>query len=201
MSNTSFKIINARPEHASTIARFVMMAMTEDCCQFLSGSTYTYERFLQMMTRLAKREDTQYSYRNTLIATTHSEDCEEQIPVGICVSYDGALLCSLRKAFIEESLETFGINHSNLIPETQSGELYIDSLAVDEKYRGIGIASMLLEITHQKAIHMGLPATGLLVDKNNPNAEKLYQKMGFKYVNDTVWASHPMKHLQKKAEL
>ena len=43
---------------------------------------------------------------------------------------------------------------------------------------------------------MGLPAVGLLVDKGNPKAEKLYTRIGFKYVGDSSWGGHEMKHLQ-----
>ena len=61
--------------------------------------------------------------------------------------------------------------------ETQAGELYIDSLAVDPEYRGMGIAKQLLEATIQKSREMHLPATGLLVDTGNPRAELLYNKV------------------------
>ena len=36
---------------------------------------------------------------------------------------------------------------------------------------------------------------GLLVDKGNPKAEKLYIRVGFEYSNDATWGGHPMKHL------
>ena len=45
---------------------------------------------------------------------------------------------------------------------------------------------------------LGLPAVGLLCDKGNPKAERLYTKVGFQYVNDTTWGGHAMKHLQYK---
>ena len=45
---------------------------------------------------------------------------------------------------------------------------------------------------------MGLPAVGLLVDKGNPLAEKLYARVGFGYVDDNEWGGHPMRHLQMK---
>ena len=48
----------------------------------------------------------------------------------------------------------------------------------------------------EKGWEMGLPAVGLLVDKGNPKAERLYADMGFEYVNDAVWGGHSMKHLQ-----
>ena len=105
-------------------------------------------------------------------------------------------LKALRKRFIEEAKETFGIDYSGMDPETQEGELYIDSLAVPAAFRGKGIAKMLLKAVIEKGREMGLPAVGLLVDKGNPKAERLYADMGFEYVNDAVWGGHSMKHLQ-----
>ena len=65
-----------------------------------------------------------------------------------------------------------------------------------EDCRGRGIATLLLKAAIDKARRMGLPAVGLLVDKGNPKAEKLYTRVGFKYVGDNTWGGHPMKHLQ-----
>ena len=79
--------------------------------------------------------------------------------------------------------------------ETQTGELYIDSLAVLPEYRRQGIARKLLLATKEQANRMGLPRIGLLVDKNNPAGEALYASVGFRYVNDSHWGGHPMKHL------
>jgi hypothetical protein len=42
---------------------------------------------------------------------------------------------------------------------------------------------------------MGLPAVGLLVDKGSPIGEALYASLGFRYVNDSSWGGHSMKHL------
>ena len=132
--------------------------MNPGCCQNLAGAHHTLAEFHQVMESLVRMEDSQYSYRNTLLATN-----SEGITAGIIVSYDGAQLKALRKRFIEEAKETFGIDYTGMDPETQEGELYI---------------------------------VGLLVDKGNPKAERLYADMGFEYVNDAVWGGHSMKHLR-----
>ena len=78
--------------------------------------------------------------------------------------------------------------------ETQEGEFYLDSLAVYTEYRKRGIASKLLQRFVDYATELGLPAA-LLVDKNNPNAERLYTSLGFVYKNDAMWGGHEMRHL------
>ena len=58
------------------------------------------------------------------------------------------------------------------------------------------VSVCILAAAIEKARELGIPKVGLLVDKGNPRAEKLYTKVGFEYVNDTVWGGHGMRHLQ-----
>ena len=136
------KITNAAKQQADEISTLIMLAMNHECCKNFAGKKHTLEDFHKMMKRLVEREDSQYSYKNTLVALDeNSEDV-----IGICVSYDGADLHRLRKAFIEEAIKEFGIDYSSIDDETGKGELYIDCLAVDERFRKMGIASALLKI-------------------------------------------------------
>ena len=137
----------------------------------------------QLMTKLVEMEDSQYSYKNTLVAMSN-----DGILVGILVAYDGADVKRLRKRFIEEAIVAFGIDYSAMDLETEEGEFYLDSLAVSNQYRGKGIASKLLEAANSLAV-------GLLCDKGNPKAERLYTKVGFQYVNDTTWGDHKAAHV------
>lgn len=185
------KICQADIKHSSQIAKLIMQAMNYDCCHFFMGEGHELEEFERAMTALVADNHSQYSYQNTLVAVN-----EAGLLLGICVSYDGALLRELRKAFVCMMKERFGRDFSNMTDETQAGELYIDSLAVDPQYRGQGIASCLLDATKSKAADMGLPAVGLLVDEGNPNAERLYTRKGFVFVGTNTWGGHPMRHLQ-----
>ena len=207
------EIKNAVKEQAAEIARLIMMAMTDDCCLHFCGEGYGLEdltsgrpcsrsaeqaslhrsrllaAFRKMMTLLVEREDSQYSYKNTLVAVDGNK------VVGISVSYDGSKLHELRRAFLEMALKYLGKDHSGMDDETQAGELYLDSLAVLPEYRRQGIASRLIMATKERADRMGLPCVGLLVDKGNPEGEALYASVGFQYANDSHWGGHPMKHL------
>ena len=189
MNNENISIRGARPDEAARIAGLIIMAMTEECCLHFCGPGHDIRDFRRVMTSLVARPDTQYSYNNTLVATI-----EDNI-VGICVSYDGALLHLLRQPFIDAAQQEWGMDHSSIPDETQAGELYIDSLAVDPDYRGRGIASLLLRATIDKSRALGLPSTGLLVDVGNPKAEALYNKVGFQYAGTNSWGGHGMKHL------
>lgn len=168
-----------------------MQAMSYDCCMSFIGQGHTLDDFERMMTTLVLREDSQYSYKNTQVALNADGGF-----AGMCVSYDGARLHELRKAFIDIMKERFNRDMSRMDDETEAGELYLDSLAVDETYRRNGIATRLLKAQIAKARSMKLPAVGLLVDKNNPKAERLYREIGFETVGSAVWGGHEMKHMQ-----
>ena len=183
------EIRKATKAQSAEIAKLIMMAMTDDCCLYFCGDSYGLDDFRKMMAKLVEREDSQYSYRNTLVAMDGDN------VVGISVSYDGGRLHELRRAFIEAAKEYIGKDHSGMDDETQAGELYLDSLAVLLEYRRMGIARKLLLATKERANRMNLPCIGLLVDKNNPAGEALYASVGFRYVNDSHWGGHPMKHL------
>ena len=182
-------IQEATKEQAPEIAALIMMAMTDECCLHFCGEGHDLQDFRKMMVLLVEREQSQYSYSNTLVAVENGR------VVGAAVSYDGARLHELRQAFIENARVCLGKDHSAMPDETQDGELYIDSLAVMPEYRHQGIGTRLLKATKEKANAMRLPAVGLLVDKDNPTAEALYSAIGFRYVGDNQWGGHDMKHL------
>lgn len=182
-------IVEGTKDQAAEIARLIMTAMTDDCCLYFCGDGFGLNDFHKMMTMLVERENSQYSYRNTLVAMDGDK------VIGISVSYDGARLHELRRAFIEAAKKYIGKDHSGMDDETQAGELYLDSLAVLPEYRRQGIARKLLKATKERANRLGLPCVGLLVDKDNPIGEALYTSVGFRYINDNQWGGHPMKHL------
>lgn len=183
------EIREAVESQAAAIASLIMTAMTDECCLYFCGEGRGLDDFRQMMTMLVEHDDSQYSYRNTLVAMDGDR------VVGISVSYDGAHLHQLRRAFIQAAKQQLCKDHSGMDDETQAGELYLDSLAVLPDYRRQGIARMLLLATKERANRMGLPCVGLLVDKGNPAGQALYTSVGFRYANDNQWGGHPMKHL------
>ena len=184
-------IEQAQPCQAPDIARLIMEAMNHECCLYFAGEEHGLSGFHQLVSDLVCRADSQYSYLNTLVALNAQRDV-----VGVCTAYDGARLHQLRLAFVEGCLARFNRDFGNMDDETAAGELYVDSLAVDVRYRGKGIAKSLLKATIEKAKQLQLPAVGLLVDKGNPKAERLYTSVGFQYVDDNQWGGHAMRHLQ-----
>ena len=108
------QIEQATPDKASHIASLIMEAMNVQCCQNFAGPQHTLVDFHRMMTKLVEMEDSQYSYKNTLVAMSN-----DGILVGILVAYDGADVKRLRKRFIEEAIASFGIDYSAMDLETE----------------------------------------------------------------------------------
>ena len=170
----TIQIRNARPDEATPIASLIIQAMQEECCRYFCGNDCSMDDYLQLMAEMVRRDDTQYSYRNTLCAVNADDRT------------------------VEALLSRYGRDMSHIDDETEAGELYLDSLAVSPDYQGKGIATRLLQAAADKAAAMGIGAVGLLVDDNNPKAEKLYHRCGFVTVGDNRWGGHAMRHLQKK---
>lgn len=184
-------IENAKPTQAYDIASLIMVAMTDDCCLNFCGEGKSLDDFRHMMTLLVERDDSQYSWRNTIVAL------DGDVVVGIATAYDGGDLHRLRQPFIELAKIHLNRDHTHIADETQAGELYLDSLAVLPQYRHRGIATGLINATAHRAATMKLPQVGLLVDTQNPGGEAFYTRCGFTFANRDTWGGHEMKHLVK----
>ena len=154
------KILPANPTHAADIARLIITAMTDDCCQFLVGPNHTLEDFYNTMLRLVLMDDSQYSWRNAFVAVDDEaapDDIAHAPVAGAIVGYDGKDLHRLRRRFQEAAMADWQMDYSNMDDETAEGEFYLDSLAVYPHYRKRGIASQLLNRFIEHAASLGLP--------------------------------------------
>lgn len=81
--------------------------------------------------------------------------------------------------------------------ETFPGEWYLDSISVDPAFRGKGIGAELIEAIPMLAEKEGKSLIGLSVDEVNPDAKRLYERMGFKVVGERMISNHRYEHMQK----
>ena len=184
-------IREATREDSWAIANVVLLAIGVNIEHLeLHTSPFNYE----LIKTLAEREDSQYSYKNCYV-------CEvDGAVVGAVCSYDGSRLYELRKALFEELQRKGTTLNKKITDECESGELYIDSLAVFKEYRGRGIAKALISRVEEKSRELKIPVLGLLVDNENPNAAKLYTSLGFRPINIREFMEIPMIHMQKTVE-
>lgn len=180
MERVTIVVREARVEDAELIAEVVCMAVGYD------KSHRLYPVFLA----LAKREHTQYSYRNTLVAEVGG------VTVGAIVGYDGAQLAVLREPTYKLIKEQLG-EAIKIEDETEAGEYYLDSLGVLPMYRGMGLGRELIEAAAKRAFAIGHERVGLIVDYANPDAERLYLSLGFRRVGTRLFLGHEMWHMQR----
>ena len=134
---------------------------------------------LPHIAEVCSREDVLYSYRHALIGYA------DGVPVGLCLAYPG-------EGYHETRLRTFALftdsnpamDLENAEDETEAGEYYIDSLAVLPEHRRHGYGRELMEAQIERGRQLGLAHITLLVDPDNPGAQRLYRDLGFRYVSD-----------------
>ena len=80
----------------------------------------------------------------------------------------------------------------NIFNSRVEDSLYLDTLCVDEDFRGKGIGSKLLSLVLQKAGKQGFGAISLIVLSDNTRAQKLYQRHGFEIVHHIEMESHEL---------
>ena len=186
MNNPNLTIRKATINDVKLIAYAVGNAIGEDVMPTFCGNNW-----MNTIAEVATLENSQYSYRNALIAEVDGR------VAGAVVGYNGAMLLPLRNgtfAIIEKHLGT----SPNMEPETSNGEFYLDSIAVFREFRGCGIGRNLIFALCKKALAEGHEKLGLLVDFDNPAAENLYTSIGFVRKNQTNFLGHKMWHMQKK---
>ena len=174
----------ATRDDAAMIAQVVAMAIGDEH----TLRDYCGEDYLNILTEIARSDETQYSWRYAIIAEV------EGVVAGAIVGYDGAQLGELREG-------TFSIIRSHIgrvptIPnETEAGEYYLDSVGVMPEFRRRGVGGKLIDSFCERAFTQGHQRVGLIVDCNNPKAEQLYTSHGFERIGTRIFFGHKMWHL------
>ena len=187
------RIVEAEVSDAPELAYTVMEAVGMDLSEGFAGE-HKLEEVKDLFTALSAREDSQYSWKNALKAID-----DEGHPMGFIIGYDGARLYELRKAFMDLAKERLGYEFpGGLKDETDPSEFYLDSLAVYPQYRGQGVGAALINAMAQRAKSIGKPL-GLLCDKTNDRARRLYEHLGFKKIGERPFAGEMMDHMMREA--
>ncbi|OXA97187.1 GNAT family N-acetyltransferase [Flavobacterium oncorhynchi] len=169
------------------IAPILLLAMEDIIYKFICKDDYNSA--LEFLQHFVETENNQYSYQNCYVAEADNEI------IGAVNLYDGADLQKLRNPIIEYVRNNYNPDFDPE-DETQAGEYYIDSLGINPKHQGKGIGSAILQFLIDKYVHKNKETLGLLVEEDNPNAKKLYLKLGFKPVGHKTLVKKNLEHLQ-----
>lgn len=176
----------AKFEDAAAIAHAVAMAIGDE--QALRA--YCGDDYLAVLTAIAAAEGTQYSWQNALIAEV------DGYLAGAVVGYNGAQLKILREGTFAVLQRCIG-RIPTIADETEAGEYYLDSVGVLPEFRGMDVGRELIYAFCDMAFAEGHNRVGLIVDFDNPQAERLYCSLGFERVGTRLFFGHRMWHMQK----
>ena len=182
-------IRKANLEDSEAIATYLLLAMEDIVCEFIGQNDS--EKAKAFLLHFVKKENNQYSHQNCFVV-------EEAHKIIAAVNiYDGAELKRLRAPIIAY-IEAHFSKVFNPEDETQTDEFYIDSLGVNPDQQGKGIGAYLLHYLIDYYVTQNNKTIGLLVEENNPNAKRLYLKLGFEPVGGKMLVGKKLVHLQFK---
>ncbi|NQX56187.1 GNAT family N-acetyltransferase [Pedobacter panaciterrae] len=172
---------------APQIARLIIHAMEDPASKFVGQSDPL--KAIPLFEHFAGLRGNQYSYENMLVYEDESGIC------GAISGYDGADLNLLRSPFLNYIASSYNFKD---IPEdeTQPGEFYIDCISVAANKQGQGIGKKLINAMVGQLTNSKHTKAGLLVSKDNPNAERLYTNLGFKIADERQFMGGTYYHMQ-----
>ncbi len=140
---------------------------------------------------LFQHKNNRLSYEHTLIAE------KEREIVGLVIGFAGWLEPQLIQT-MEERLRTITNDTPTLLMrEAQDDEFYLDTLSVDERFRGQKIGSQLMQAMEKQARLQKATKLSLNVDQENERALLLYQRQGYQITGTIELYQHPYWHMVK----
>lgn len=182
----------AKKEDGIQIAKLLMVIFKDMELPFIKehGEDKTIEVLLDAMDDPTYR----YGYDRGIVKVIDGEIAGAAF--GYSAEDESAIDQPLNKSLLEH-----GIDDSEELftdPEVLPNEWYLDSISVNENYRGQGIGTELLEALPLLAERENKNIIGLNVDKTNPKAKKLYAREGFEAVGEMTISGHVYDHMQLK---
>jgi ribosomal protein S18 acetylase RimI-like enzyme len=183
-------IRSATPQDASEVAPLLVLAMGHIAGIFAKSDRY--EDAIPFFKGFFEKDDNQYSYLNTLVYE------EDNVVLGSVTGYDGGRLAVLRQPV----LDRLRASDPAFTPgdETESGEFYMDCLNVRADHQGKGIGKKLIQAFCENAVRLGFKRVGLIVDKENPDAKKLYERQGFHVAGEKDFLGHRYFHMVREVQ-
>lgn len=181
-------IKNAQKQDAKICIKLLNLAM-EDIAYKLSG----YDDPLksdEILEKFFKSETNRLSYKNVYVYRR-----DEQIIAVMCAYFGGDVEQLDRE--ISQHLRALG-KEAEVEKECFDDEFYIDSIAVEEKFRGQGLAKELILHSFVKAKELGHKKVSLIVDINKPKVRKFYESLGFKFNTKKIINLHEYDHMIKE---
>ena len=181
-------IKNAQKQDAKICIKLLNLAM-EDIAYKLSGYDDPVKSD-EILEKFFKSETNRLSYKNVYVYK------RDDVIIAAMCAYFGGDACQLDRE-ISQHLKALG-KDAQIEKECFDDEFYIDSIAVDEKFRGQGLAKELILHSFAKAKELGHKKVSLIVDINKPKVRKFYESLGFKFNTKKIINLHEYDHMIKE---
>ena len=181
-------IKNAQKQDAKICIKLLNLAM-EDIAYKLSGYDDPAKSD-EILEKFFKSETNRLSYKNVYIYK------RDDVIIAAMCAYFGGDAWQLDSE-ISQHLKALG-KDAQIEKECFDDEFYIDSIAVDEKFRGQGLAKELILHSFAKAKELGYKKVSLIVDVNKPKVRKFYESLGFKFNTKKIINLHEYDHMIKE---
>ena len=181
-------IKNAQKQDAKICIKLLNLAM-EDIAYKLSGYDDPIKSD-EILEKFFKSETNRLSYKNVYVYK------RDDVIIAAMCAYFGGDTAKLDRE-ISQHLKALG-KDAQIEKECFDDEFYIDSIAVDEKFRGQGLAKELILHSFAKAKELGHKKVSLIVDINKPKVRKFYESLGFKFNTKKIINLHEYDHMIKE---
>ena len=181
-------IKNAQKQDAKICIKLLNLAM-EDIAYKLSGYDDPVKSD-EILEKFFVSETNRLSYKNVYVYK------RDDVIIAAMCAYFGGDAWQLDREILQH-LKALG-KDAQIEKECFDDEFYIDSIAVDEKFRGQGFAKELILHSFAKAKELGHKKVSLIVDVNKPKVRKFYESLGFKFNTKKIINLHEYDHMIKE---
>ena len=181
-------IKNAQKQDAKVCIKLLNLAM-EDIAYKLSGYDDPVKSD-EILEKFFVSETNRLSYKNVYVYK------RDDVIIAAMCAYFGGDAWQLDSE-ISQHLKALG-KDAKIEKECFDDEFYIDSIAVDEKFRRQGLAKELILHSFAKAKELGYKKVSLIVDINKPKVRKFYESLGFKFNTKKIINLHEYDHMIKE---
>ena len=180
-------IKNAQKQDAKICIKLLNLAM-EDIAYKLSGYDDPVKSD-EILEKFFVSEINRLSYKNVYVYK------RDDVIIAAMCAYFGGDAAQLDRE-ISQHLKALG-KDAQIEKECFDDEFYIDSIAVDEKFRRQGLAKELILHSFARAKELGHKKVSLIVDVNKPKVCKFYESLGFKFNTKKIINLHEYDHMIK----
>jgi len=173
-----------RAQDCPRLAEFVDMA-SDGVVEFLFHDLIPGQSPVQIVAQNLSADRDHYTFRDATVAQS------EQKIIGMSLAYPShfhRISSGMREFFPSDRLK----HVENIFTSEVENSLYLDTLGVDQEFRGKGVGSQLISLTRKKAVAHGFNVLSLIVLADNAGVQRLYRRHGFEIVCHIEMDAHEL---------